>query len=104
MIASMLLLTQIAKNPEPTPGHPVILPTEFAENRFVVCPVTVGGRKLKFFTDSAGGHLISDKTANEIGLKIEPLEGAEKGGPQSMTSFPAFRPDAFIPATIGTPL
>lgn len=103
MVAAAIMVALVAKPPEPTPGHPLVLPTEFAENRFVVCPVTVGGRRLKFFTDSAGGHLISDKAAKECGLKVEPIQGADKHGPQSMTTFPAFRRSAFIPSD-GVPL
>ncbi|HWD39249.1 MAG TPA: hypothetical protein VG944_10400, partial [Fimbriimonas sp.] len=78
-------------DPSPTPGHPKLLPTEFYENRFIVTPVTTRGRKLRLFTDSAGALLLVSEVATELNLPIT-------AGKPPTAPWPAFRPNAFVPA------
>ena len=84
-----LCLGQI-QTPSPTPGHPVLLPSEFWENRFVVTPVTTSGRKLRLFTDSAGSLILVTEVAHEINLPVS-------NGNLATTPWPTFSAKAFIP-------
>jgi hypothetical protein len=76
---------------QPTPGHPVLLPTEWYENRFIVTPITSDGRKLRLFTDSAGALLLVTEVAQELKLPIT------DGKPQS-APWPTFKSSASIPS------
>jgi hypothetical protein len=90
--ALAFLCAQSAKSPTPTPGHPILLPTEYMENRFAVVPVTENGRKLKFYTDSAGACILSLEDAEALKL---PITSGENG---RSCPFPTFKPSALIPA------
>ncbi|MEA2553303.1 MAG: hypothetical protein QOJ65_1479 [Fimbriimonadaceae bacterium] len=79
---------------EPTPGHPVQLPTEYFEHRFIATPTTVSGKKLRLFTDSAGGLILAEDVAQQLGLTAT-ADGTDKTAP-----FPAFRDDSSIPPPI----
>ena len=91
-----MLSHQSTKPPEPTPGHPILLPTEYLENRFVVVPITEAGRKLRFYTDSAGVCILSFEAAEEENLPIT------SDGPNKTCSMPTFRADASVPPPLKT--
>lgn len=93
--AALVLLFPQA--PAPAPGKPVALPTEYVEHRFAVCPETTSGRKLRLFTDSAGGHFLVDEVAEALKLPLEDL-GETEGMKVKQCPYPDFKPSAFIPA------
>lgn len=74
----------------PMPGHPVLIPTEWYMNRFVVTPVTTSGRKLRMFSDSAGALILVTEIAQDLKLPI--TDGKPPTAP-----WPTFRPSASIP-------
>lgn len=90
----LAVLSLLVSAPQPTPGHPVRLATEFFENRFIVTPRALSGRRLRLFTDSAGGLVLAKETAQELGL---PLSGE---GEDQTAEFPVFQDNAFIPAAL----
>ena len=98
LAALALISHQSAKPPTPTPGHPIVLPTEFMENRFAVVPITESGKKLKFYTDSAGACLLALEDAEALKLPIT------ADGDAKTCALPPFRENASIPAPIDTPL
>lgn len=89
--------------PEPTAGHPVLLPTEYVENRFAVTPITNSGQKLRLFTDSAGGHFLTSEIVDMLKLPTE-SHGSENGKPLRSVAYPSFKPEASIPPAIGSML
>jgi len=80
--------------PQPTPGHPIVLPTEFIENRFNVVPITADGKKLRFFTDSAGTCAFTLERAEELKLAIS------KDGDLSYCAFPPLSANAYAPPNL----
>jgi len=75
-----------AASPEPTPGHPRMLPADLVENRFVLTPRLEDGRQVRLYSDTGGGHtLLSPELVSAVGL-------------------PVVHPDASIPAPGGSPL
>ncbi len=103
MILALSVAFAFQKAPEPTTGHPVALPTEYVEHRFAVCPETESGKKLRLFTDSAGGHFLTSDIAKTLNLTVKSL-GKQEGLEVGQTPYPAFKPTASIPPAIGTQL
>ena len=81
---------------EPTPGAPVVLPTEFVANRIFVTPVMQDGRALRLYTDSGGGaQFLFDDSVSRLGLPVRTIPGDE--APLRVTPIPAWAGDAFLP-------
>lgn len=102
VIALGFLITFIiACKPQPGPIEKTVLPTEYAQNRFYVTPVTPGGDTLRLYTDTGGGtNMIWPETIGEFGL--DTTRSNYRGKNITVTSFPAFQPDAAIPAPTQT--
>jgi hypothetical protein len=87
---------------EPTPGHPVTIPTRYSGHRFVAVPTTAGGGTLTFLTDSAGGTIVFADAVDR--LKLNSVEAPGDGGKTvRQAELPAFKPGAVIPSPFGTP-
>ena len=93
MIA-LLFTALVSQVPKPTPGHPIVLPTEYIGDRFNVVPVTVDGLKLRFFTDSAGACTFTPERAQQLKLAIT------KNGNVSYSSFPSLSASAYVPPNL----
>src|SRR5579885_3285808 len=98
LVVVALFQSHSAISPTPRPGHPILIPTEYRENRFVAVPTTETGRKLRFYVDSAGACILASDAAGELKLPI-----TTTGGDRTC-SLPSFRPNAYIPAPIDTPI
>jgi hypothetical protein len=87
---------------EPTPGHPVTIPTRYSGHRFVAVPTPAGGGTLTFLTDSAGGTIVFTDAVER--LKLKTVEAPGDGGKTvRQAELPAFQPGAAIPSPLGTP-
>jgi hypothetical protein len=87
---------------DPTPDHPVALPTEYEAHRFYVTPVTVDGVRLRCYTDSGGGGaFLFDDRARALHLKSRKRTSDE--GRFETVSWPSFRADAAIPPSLEPP-
>ena len=88
---------------EPTPGHPLPLPVELVENRFILTPRLEGGRRIRLYSDTGGGHtILAPELVAELGLAVDhPPAGAE-GPPR--TGWPRWSEGAGIPRPAGPAL
>jgi len=81
---------------------PLVLPGRYDEHRFFVEPITVGGTKLNFFTDTGGGLFIFADVAQNLKIPVENIK-ADGGRSFEIVALPPFI-DAFsIPAPLGSP-
>jgi len=87
---------------EPQKGRPVVVPTRFSGNRFVVVPVTTEEVTLALLADSAGGLFLYQDTVERLKLTPEVVPGDE-GRQLRVVSLPAFKPDHSIPPPLGSP-
>ena len=80
----------------PAPGHPQALPVELVEYRFVLAPRIEGGRVVRLYSDSGGGHTILSPTlVSALGLPVEHRDAGPEEPPS--TGWPRWAPDASIP-------
>lgn len=78
------------------PGQPVVLPTDYVEDRFFVVPETEDGARLRFFTDTGGGLFIQRAAAERAKLPIATLEG-DGGEPIDGALLPPMSWDRWMP-------
>jgi hypothetical protein len=101
----LLTLTLYAQQPapEPKPGKPITIPTRYLEDRFYAVPVTQDNVTLLLFTDSAGSITIYNDVVEKLGVKVEVIKGAsDSGNDMTLAPLPAFKPEASIPAPLGS--
>jgi hypothetical protein len=55
LVAAILAAAPAA---QPTPGHPISLPVELVGDRFILTPRLEGGRVVRLYSDTGGGHTI----------------------------------------------
>lgn len=75
------------------------LPARFINDRVYVCPVTVDGTRLTFYTDSGGGGILIDPALVQqlnLPVRVQNSEDAE----ELRVSFPPFQNTASIPAGV----
>jgi hypothetical protein len=102
IVLSLVVAAPVAFAAEPTPGHPVKLPTEYVDGRFHVTPRLASGEKLRCYTDSGGGGaFLFDDRAKALGLPRATKKSDE--GTLETVAWPRFAPDAAIPPTIEPP-
>lgn len=80
--------------------QPIKLPAVYVEDRFYVQPVTTGGAKLNFFTDTGGGLFIFAAAAEQLKLAKTSVKG-DDGKTFETVALPAFKPAATIPELVG---
>lgn len=95
-IALALAASPASAVPNPSPGHPVALPTVFLANRFAVAPHLEDGTKLTFYTDSGGGACMLDDAVAKA-HKLPTTERTEEGTTFQTTPWLRFSARAFIP-------
>jgi hypothetical protein len=95
----LVLFAARAAAADPVAGRPVALPTEYAEHRFYVTPVTADGVRLRCYTDSGGGGIfLFDDRARTLGLTRTTIgTGDDK---QETVAWPQWRAGAAIPASV----
>lgn len=84
-------------------GRATALPTRYDEGRFFVRPVTASGDTLDLFTDTGGGLWMTSAVAES--LKLPQQIATIRNGTDTTyaVQLPAFKPDASIPAPLGSP-
>lgn len=96
-----LLLAPLAA-PAAAPELPYALPARFEAGLIYVEPVTADGTKLRLFTDTGGGLLLSTASADALGAPYQlPPDGTPPKGPVGSMPWPEFRSDAWVPAPVG---
>lgn len=85
-----------------TVGKPLALPARYDAHRFYVEPITTGGEKMVFFTDTGGGLFLFADTVERLKIAATQIE-ADGGRKMDIVSLPAFKPESFIPAPLGSP-
>lgn len=94
LIAAVLL--SATPRGEPTPGHPVALPVQLVEHRFILVPRLEGGRVVRFYSDTGGGHtILAPELVAAAGLPVEHRDAGPDAPP--LTGWPRWAPDASIP-------
>ncbi len=78
--------------------HPVRLPASFEHGFIYLEPVTEAGDSLRFFTDTAGGSLLYEDTANDLGLVT--TNAIIQNQQQEAAFLPPFDDSLFIPAPL----
>jgi len=97
LVAAALLA---ASSPEPTPGHPLSLPVELVEDRFILTPRLEGGRSVRLYSDTGGGHtLLAPELVAALRLPVDPPDAGAEVPPS--TAWPRWAPGAGIPAPAG---
>ncbi|HEY1584220.1 MAG TPA: hypothetical protein VGH63_00960 [Polyangia bacterium] len=101
-LIALALLSAATARADPTPKHPMALPTEYVTDRFYVTPTLANGAKLRCYTDSGGGG------AFVFDDRLKPLGGAltkRKEGGQTLvtTPWPRFAVGAAIPQPLSPP-
>ena len=81
------------------PALPYRLPAKLEGNRFFVEPVTAGGKTLRLYTDTGGGLLFTPRTAEALGVKVEPPNDPQE--PAGEVAWPEFARDAWLPKPLG---
>lgn len=78
------------------PGQPVVIATDYVEDRFFVTPQTEDGAALRFFADTGGGLFIKRAAVTRAGL---PLATIEVDGGQAVDGalLPTMSWDAWMP-------
>jgi hypothetical protein len=87
----------------PTPGHPVILPTEMIGWRIFVKPVTKDAREVVFFTATEGdSQYLYSTTATDLELKLVELneKTVEGKDPVDLAPIPPWRDGQHIPPPV----
>lgn len=85
---------------EPTPGHPEPLPAELVEDRFILTPRLEGGRPVRLYSDTGGGHtLLAPELVAELGLPVEHRDAGADAPPG--TGWPRWAAGAGIPRPAG---
>ena len=94
-LLALALLTSAAPA-QPAPGHPLALPVQLVEGRFVLTPRLQGGRVVRLYSDSGGGRtMLTPELVGEARLGVEhPDAGPD---PLPLTGWPAWAPGASIP-------
>jgi hypothetical protein len=95
-------LTGSESTVEPTPGHPVTIPTSYSGDRFLVVPTAKGGERLTLLADSAGGTFLLADVARRLKLETSAAPGeGENGQKLRIADFPSFEREAAIPPPLG---
>jgi len=93
LAAAMLLAASPA---EPTPGHPLALPVQVVENRFILTPRLETGRVVRLYSDTGGGHtILTPELVSALGLPVEHRDAGPDAPP--LTGWPRWAPSASIP-------
>jgi hypothetical protein len=101
-IGSIHISVSRQQSVEPRPGKPVVIPTRYAEHRFIATPVTLDNVTLSLFTDSAGALFLYEDTVGQLRLSPETLKGASDDGRDlTVVALPRFKPEAAIPPPLG---
>lgn len=80
-------------------NNPLRLPVRYDEHRFYVEPVTAGGVRLSFYTDTGGGTFIYKASAER--LKLAATLIAKEGDTELFgVTLPEFKPEATIPLAL----
>lgn len=82
-------------------SKPIRLPAVYLEDRFFVQPITTDGVKLNFFTDTGGGIFVFATEVERLHLEKIPVK-FENGKTFDTVALPAFKPEATIPAPLGS--
>jgi hypothetical protein len=94
LVAAALLAA--APPAEPTPGHPLQLPVQLVENRFILVPRLEGGRVVRLYSDTGGGHtILSPELVAALGLPVEHPDAGHDTPP--LTGWPRWTAGAGIP-------
>jgi hypothetical protein len=81
---------------QPAPGHPVALPVQLEENRFVLTPRLEGGRVVRLYSDTGGGHtILGPELVAALGLPVEHRDAGPDVPP--LTGWPMWAAGAGIP-------
>lgn len=84
------------------PELPYALPARFEAGLIYVEPVTENGTRLRLFTDTGGGLLLTTASADALGASYQlPADGAPPKGPVGTMPWPEFRSDAWVPPPAG---
>ena len=94
LLAAAALLA--ASPADPAPGHPLALPVQLVENRFILVPRLEAGRVLRLYSDTGGGHsILAPELVSALGLPVEHPDAGPDVPP--VTRWPHFAADASIP-------
>ena len=100
LVAAILAAAPAA---QPTPGHSISLPVELVGDRFILTPRLEGGRVVRLYSDTGGGHtILSPELVAALGLPIEHRDAGPEMPPQ--TTWPRWDSGASIPSPAGRPL
>lgn len=80
------------------PGSPYVLPASFEQETIFVEPVTAGGQRLRFLTDTGGSDWMYRAAALDLGLVAEP--SVDESDDWTPTLLPPFRDEAWIPSPL----
>lgn len=78
------------------PGQPVVIASEYVEDRFFVTPVTEDGAALRFFADTGGGLFIKRAAVTRANLQVATIE-ADGGEAVDGALLPTMSWDAWMP-------
>jgi hypothetical protein len=102
LLGSAISGTAGAPSPEaPTPGHPIALPVEVRENRFILRPRLADGHTLALYSDSGGGHTMLSPAVATANKLATTTEHTAEGEFVSTPDWPPFAPGAGIPRPAG---
>jgi hypothetical protein len=94
LLAAVLLAAAPAV--EPTPGHPLVLPVQLVEHRFILVPRLEGGRAIRLYSDTGGGHtILAPELVAAAGLPVEHRDAGPDAPP--LTRWPRWAAGASIP-------
>lgn len=78
-------------------GGPRTIPTAFEENIIFATPVSTTGQTMKLLTDTGGGTFLLATATTRLGLDARAEKITAGESEMTVTPFPEFRPDAWIP-------
>ncbi len=99
LLVSVALFTA-APPTQPTAGHPVALPVELVENRFVLTPRLERGRVVRLYSDTGGGNsILVPELVAALRLPIDHADAGPAGAP--LARWPSWAAGASIPRPAG---
>ena len=97
LLATALLAASPAT---PAPGHPLALPVQVVENRFILEPRLESGRVVRLYSDTGGGHcILAPELVAALGLPVEHADAGSDVPP--VTRWPRWAAGASIPPPAG---
>ncbi|HTS82260.1 MAG TPA: hypothetical protein VMH40_16775 [Myxococcaceae bacterium] len=100
VVLAIAALLAAASPGEPAPGHPRALPVQLVEHRFVLVPRLEGGRVVRLYSDSGGGHtILAPELVAAARLRVEHPDA----GPDApaLTGWPRWAAGAGLPSPSG---